>query len=91
MSEETREPRSNAYELAHMEQPVKQRQTGDTLVTVGALLLAFAWILVVFVPSDIRSGHLFWTGVFAFDALLGLALMAIGRVLRGRVKSRLNV
>jgi hypothetical protein len=46
---------------------------------------------VVFVPSDIRSGHLFWTFVFGTDAVIALVLMGIGYVLRERVKSRLNV
>ena len=91
MSEETREPRSNAYERAHMEPAVRKRQTGESLVTVGALMLAFAWILVVFVPSDIRSGHLFWTCVCATDAIIALVLMGIGYLLRERVTTRLNV
>ena len=91
MSEETREPRSNAYERATMEAPVKKRQTGETLMTVGVLMLVFAWILVVFVPSDIRSGHFFWTGVVATDVVIALVLMGIGYLSREQVKSRLNV
>lgn len=91
MSEETREPRSNAYERATMEAPVKKRQTGEALTTVGALMLAFAWIIVVFVPSDIRSGHFFWTYFFGTDAVIAMILMAIGYALRERVKSKLNV
>jgi len=91
MSEETREPRSNAYEIAHMEAPARKRQTGNTLFTIGALLFVFAWILVLLVPSDIRSGHDFWTVLFASDVVLAVALMAIGYRLREQVKSRLSV
>ena len=90
MSEETREPRSNEYELARMEAPVKRRQKGNTLLIVGALLFVFAWILILLVPSDIRSGHHFWTFVFAGDVILAFALMGIGYSLRERTRSRLN-
>jgi cation transport ATPase len=88
VSEETREPRSNAYEIAHMSVPARTRQTGNTLLTVGALLFVFAWILVLFVPSDIRSGHHFWTVVFASDVVLAIVLMGIGRALRARAKTQ---
>ena len=91
MSEETREPRSNAYELSTMERPVRKRQTGNTLLIIGALLFVFAWILVLFVPSDIRSGHHFWTFVFGIDVIVAVALMGVGYAFRERVKSRLNV
>ena len=91
MSEDTREPHSNAYEIAHMAAPARKRQTGNTLFTIGALLFVFAWILVLFVPSDIRSGHDLWTFLFASDVILAVALMVAGYRLRERVKSRLNV
>ena len=91
MSEETREPRSNAYEIATMERPVRKRQTGNTLLTIGVLLFVFAWIMVLFVPSDIRSGHHFWTFVFGGDVIVAIALMGVGYAFRERVKSRLNV
>ena len=91
MSEETREPRSNAYEIATMERPVRKRQTGNTLLVIGVLLFVFAWILVLFVPSDIRSGHWFWTTVFGIDVIIALVLMGVGYAFRERVKSRLNV
>ncbi len=91
MSEETKEPRSNAYEEARMEVVVKHRQTGNSLVTVGALLFVFAWILILFVPSDVRSGHHFWTFFFVGDVILAFALMGIGYSFREKTKSRLNV
>ena len=91
MSEETRQPRSNAYERAHMEPAVRQRQTGPALFMVGALLFAFAWILVVFVPSDIRAGDHFWIYVFGIDLILSLILMGIGHRTRVREKTTLSV
>ncbi len=91
MSEETREPRSNEFVRAQMEAPVKHRQTGNSLFTVGALLFIFGWILVLFVPSDIRSGHHFWTYLFAADIIIAVALMGIGYAFRDRTRGRLNV
>ena len=88
MSEDTREPHSNAYEIAHMPRRARKRQTGDTLFTVGALLFVFAWILILFVPSDIRSGHDFWTVLFAGDVVLAIALMIVGYRMRERMKLR---
>jgi hypothetical protein len=91
VSEETREPRSNAYEIAHMEAPARERQSGTTLLVIGVLLFVFAWILVVFVPSDIRSGHHFWTFVFGSDVVVAGALIAAGHAIRAQVRSRLDI
>jgi hypothetical protein len=46
-----------------MERSVKKRQTGNTLLTIGALLFVFGWILVllcrrIYAP-DIISGRLY--------------------------------
>ena len=90
MSEETREPRSNAYEIAHMSAPARKRQTGNTLFTIGAMLFVFSWILILFVPSDIRSGHDFWTVLFGSDVILAIALMIVGYRMRERMKPRLH-
>ena len=40
MSEETREPRSNAYELAHMGAPVKERI--DVIVAVALMGIGYS-------------------------------------------------
>ena len=85
MSEDTREPHSNAYEIAHMAAPARKRQTGNTLFTIGALLFVLGGVWVLFVPSDIRSGHDLWTFLFASVVILAVALMAVGYRMRQRV------
>jgi protein-S-isoprenylcysteine O-methyltransferase Ste14 len=85
VSEETREPRSNAYEDAQMSATARKRQAGNTLFTVGVLLFVFALVLVMFVPSDIRSGHHFWTAVFGIDLILAGILTGIGYRIRKRM------
>ncbi|MBV9086425.1 MAG: hypothetical protein JO187_05560 [Acidobacteria bacterium] len=74
-----------------MEAPVRQRQTGQALVLVGALVALFCLVAISFVPSDIRAGHHFWTIVFAIDVILAIALVATGTAIKARTKSRLNV
>jgi hypothetical protein len=91
VTEETKDPESNAIARAGMEAPVKQRQTGQALVLVGVLLLAFDLIAVTFVPSDIRAGHIFWTIIFAADVFAAVVLILIGAMQRAKAKSRLNV
>ena len=91
MTEETRDPQSNAVERATMEAPVKQRQTGQALMLVGVLLLLFDLIAVTFVPSDIRAGHIFWTVIFAADVVAAISLILIGTMQKAKAKSRLNV
>lgn len=85
MSEETRDPRSNAYEDAQMSATARKRQAGNALFTVGALLFVFALVLVMFVPSDIRSGHHFWTALFGIDVILAGILTGIGYRVRKRM------
>ena len=91
MTEETRDPKSNAVERATMDAPARRRQTGQALVLVGVLLLAFDLLAVTFVPSDIRAGHLFWTTVFAADVVVAISLIVIGSMQKEKAKSRLNV
>jgi len=91
VTEETRDPQSNAVERATMEAPVKQRQTGQALMLVGVLLLLFDLIAVTFVPSDIRAGHIFWTVIFAADVVAAISLILIGTMQKAKAKSRLNV
>jgi len=74
-----------------MEAPVKQRQTGQTLVLVGLLLLAFCLIAVLFVPSDVRAGHIFWTIIFSADVVTGVVLILVGTMQKAKAKSRVNV
>jgi hypothetical protein len=71
-----------------MAAPARKRQTGNTLLTIGALLIVFALIWVLFVPSDIRSGHDFWTFAFASEVTLAVVLMAVGYRMRQRVGHR---
>jgi hypothetical protein len=91
VTEETRDPQSNAVERATMEAPVRQRQTGQALMLVGVLLLLFDLIAVTFVPSDVRAGHIFWTIIFAADVVAAITLIVIGTMQRAKAKSRLNV
>jgi len=91
VTEETRDPQSNAVERATMEAPVRQRQIGQALMLVGVLLLLFDLIAVTFVPSDVRAGHIFWTIIFAADVVAAITLIVIGTMQRAKAKSRLNV
>jgi hypothetical protein len=91
VTEETRDPQSNAVERATMEAPVRQRQTGQALMLVGVLLLLFDLIAVTFVPSDVRAGHILWTIIFAADVVAAITLIVIGTMQRAKAKSRLNV
>ncbi len=91
MSEETREPITNAVARAEMEAEVKKRQTGEALRLVGTLLLTFCLVAILFVPSDIRAGHDFWTMLFAIDVLVAATLIGIGTIEIGKAKRRLNV
>ncbi len=91
MSEETRDPMTNAIARAEMEPEVKKRQTGEALVLVGMLLLTFCLVSILFVPSDLRAGHEFWTVLFGIDVLVSATLIAIGTIHKGKARRRLNV
>ncbi len=91
MSEETREPITNAVARAEMEPEVKKRQTGEALVMVGTLLLTFCLVSILFVPSDMRAGHEFWTVLFGIDVLVSATLIGIGTIQKGKARRRLNV
>jgi len=91
VTEETRDARSNAEERATMEDPARRRQLGQTLVLVGILLLGTDLIAVAFLPSDIRSGHSFWTLILGLDVIVSISLVVIGTIMKAKAKSRLNV
>ncbi len=91
MSEETRDPMTNAVARAEMEPEVKKRQTGEALVLVGMLLLTFCLVSILFVPSDMRAGHEFWTVLFGIDVLVSATLIIVGTIQKGKARRRLNV
>jgi hypothetical protein len=91
VSEETRDPMTNAVARAEMEPEVKKRQTGEALVMVGMLLLTFCLVSILFVPSDMRAGHEFWTVLFGIDVLVSATLITVGTIQKGKARRRLNV
>ncbi len=91
MSEETRDPMTNAVARAEMEPEVKKRQTGEAIRLVGTLLLTFCLVSILFVPSDMRDGHDFWIMLFAIDVIISVTLIGIGTIQIGKATRRLNV
>ena len=49
--------------------------------TLGWMLLAFDWIIVVFVPIGWRAGSFFWTWWFGVEAVIGLSLVIAGNLM----------
>lgn len=63
----------------------ENRRLGSDLLMVGWVLLGMCAITGIFVFQDIREGThtwLVWNGLFGF---LGLALVAVGTMVRRRV------
>jgi hypothetical protein len=63
---------------------------GDTIITVGEVLLWFDLILICFVEIGLRTGsHLFLWWVIA-EGILGLVLVAIGAHQKSKARKNLN-
>jgi hypothetical protein len=57
--------------------------TGNTLVTVGKVLLWMDFLLLAFVYVGIRSGSDFWMWWVILEGVLGLVLLEVGSRKRG--------
>jgi hypothetical protein len=58
-------------------------QTGNTLVTVGKVLLWMDFLLLAFVYVGIRAGSDFWMWWVIIEGVLGLVLLEVGSRKRG--------
>lgn len=57
--------------------------TGNTLVTVGKILLWMDFLLLAFVYVGLRSGSDFWMWWVIVEGVLGLVLIEVGSRKRG--------
>src|SRR5579864_2592693 len=74
---------SSAPDLEHRIDEI--RGLSRTLLTLGALLLVFAGVLLLWVGWDVRSGNVFFTTMWAVSVVVGLGLLVAGLVERGRI------
>jgi len=58
-------------------------RTGNTLVTVGKVLLWMDFLLLAFVYVGVRSGSDFWMWWVIIEGVLGLVLLEVGSRKRG--------
>ncbi|HWC16981.1 MAG TPA: hypothetical protein VG498_08190, partial [Terriglobales bacterium] len=56
-----------------------------TLMVLGSFLLIFAWVLLLWVGWDVRSGEIFFSAMCVISIAVGLGLIAWGLVERQRV------
>lgn len=49
--------------------------------TLGWMLVAIDWLIVVFVPVGLKDGSMLWAWWFAVEALVGLSLVVIGNAI----------
>jgi hypothetical protein len=61
------------------------RRLSRLLVILGACLLGFAWVLLLWVGWDVRSGSIFFSTMCVIAVVVGLGLIAWGYVERQRV------
>lgn len=61
-----------------------------TLLTLGSFLLIFAWVLLLWVGWDVRSGNMFFTTMWSISVALGLGLVVWGLVERSRIARLLD-
>jgi hypothetical protein len=61
------------------------RNLSRTLMVLGGFLLIYAWVLLVWVGWDVRSGTAFFSVICAVSGTIGLALILWGYVERRRV------
>jgi hypothetical protein len=58
--------------------PVTERETGNTLIVVGIVMLIAAAGFGLYVDWDIRAGNLFMRIIFGLDVVVALLLIAVG-------------
>ena len=68
-----------------------RRNLSRLLVVLGACLLGFAWVLLLWVGWDIRSGKAFFTDMCGVAFVIGLALIVWGYVERRHVARLLEL
>lgn len=61
------------------------RSLSRTLLVLGSFLLIFAWVLLLWVGWDVRSGNTFFSSMCALSVVIGLGLIVWGTVERQRV------
>ena len=61
------------------------RNLSRTLMVLGGFLLIYAWVLLVWVGWDVRSGSVFFSVMCAVSGTIGLGLVLWGYVERRRV------
>ena len=61
------------------------RSLSRTLLVLGSFLLIFAWVLLLWVGWDARSGNVFFSSMCAISVVIGLGLIVWGIVERQRV------
>ena len=61
------------------------RNLSRTLIILGTFLLIFAWVLLLWVGWDVRSGEVFFSTMCAVSIAVGLGLIAWGFVERQHV------
>lgn len=62
-----------------------ERNLSRLLVMLGACLMVFAWVLLLWVGWDVRSGNIFFSTMCVIAAVIGLGLIIWGYVERLRV------
>jgi len=66
------------------------RGLSRTLLILGSFLLIFAWVLLLWVGWDVRSGNMFFTTMWSISVALGLGLVVWGLVERSRIARLLD-
>lgn len=61
------------------------RSLSRTLMVLGGFLLIFAWVLLLWVGWDVRSGEMFFSVMCVISITVGLGLLTWGFVERQRV------
>ena len=61
------------------------RNLSRLLVVLGACLLMFAWVLLLWVGWDVRDGKVFFSTMCAISVVIGLGLITWGYVERRRI------
>lgn len=75
-----------AYSGPDLESRVEDsRNLSRTLMVLGFFLLIFAWVLLLWVGWDVRSGEVFFSTMCAVSIAAGLGLIAWGFIERQRV------
>ena len=61
------------------------RSLSRTLLVLGSFLLIFAWVLLLWVGWDVRSGNVFFSSMCVISVVIGLGLISWGIMERQRV------